>query len=530
MSLSSACLYAIGAGFLSHIAYFKHGEHVTDGLQVIQTFTLATITIFIIYLQSDWNLLTALTYTIAIDTSFLLSLFTSIFIYRVFLHRTRSFPGPFWAGVSKMYISYHSYPRFDSFRRLEKLHKQYGNFVHIGPNEIAIFDPAAVPVISKFKKGPFYASSDRVVTIQRIRDPKLHAQRRRVWDKGFNAKALKSYEDRVETVIQTFVREMYAHSGNVLNLHEWLLWTMFDSMGSVVFGRPFGTIERRGHPALDILDKSVLPIAILGPIPWALNLMRQLPGTHFNVFAKLCADFVDERAHETMEDMDVMGNLIDVYRRNPTPEELARLHADSRFAVLAGTETTLVALVYLFYYLAKQPEQQTKLRTELLNSIREDPRFYVSAKRNSPHLDAAINEILRLWHGVLSGIQHVTPPEGAMINKTWIPGGVNVTTPFYVVHRLESSYPRAEEFIPERWYSQPELIKDNNGYAPFSLGPASCPGKQLGLFQMRAFVTHVLTRFSVEFAPGIDEDETLTKTTDRFAHSPGPLKVILTPL
>ena len=29
---------------------------------------------------------------------------------------------------------------------------------------------------------------------------------------------------------------------------------------------------------------------------------------------------------------------------------------------------------------------------------------------------------------------------------------------------------RPEEFVPERWYSQPELILDKGGFAPFSLG------------------------------------------------------------
>lgn len=29
---------------------------------------------------------------------------------------------------------------------------------------------------------------------------------------------------------------------------------------------------------------------------------------------------------------------------------------------------------------------------------------------------------------------------------------------------------RPNDFVPERWYSEPELIKSKNAYAPFSLG------------------------------------------------------------
>lgn len=34
----------------------------------------------------------------------------------------------------------------------------------------------------------------------------------------------------------------------------------------------------------------------------------------------------------------------------------------------------------------------------------------------------------------------------------------------------EKCYVQPNDFIPERWYSRPELIKSKNAYAPFSLG------------------------------------------------------------
>lgn len=34
----------------------------------------------------------------------------------------------------------------------------------------------------------------------------------------------------------------------------------------------------------------------------------------------------------------------------------------------------------------------------------------------------------------------------------------------------EECYVYPNEFIPERWYSRPELVKNKNAFAPFSLG------------------------------------------------------------
>ncbi|KAH8820220.1 putative P450 monooxygenase [Xylogone sp. PMI_703] len=531
--LSSICLYSAGAGVLSHIGYFRHGEFTTATVRLLQAFLLVSTAIFIIHIRLGLGWTTASLYTATITASYLASLFSSIIIYRLFFHRIRAFPGPTLAKLSNFWRSYHAFPNFQNFLVLENLRKEYGDFVRVGPNEIAIFDPAAVPLCAKLQKGPFYDSTLPLVSMQTTRDHKLHAQRRRLWDKGFNAKALRGYEQDLERVIQTLVRQMHAHAGQAIDMHKWFFWTAFDSMGVVAFGKPYGTTEKgESHFALEVLYGSVIPFAVLGPIPWAFHAVSSLPGNPFTTFVKWCADQIEERkqAYTSMENIDVMGNLISSYLQSPTPEEWTWLNGDSRLIVLAGTETTAGTLIYLFSYLAKYPEQQTKLRTELLRLIEEDSQFYSRSTRNSPHLDAVINETLRLWPPVLSGIQHTTPPEGITIGKTYIPGNVNIVNPSYAVQRREDCYVRGNEFIPERWYSQPELIKDNTGYAPFALGPASCVGKQLALFELRAIVTQLVTKFSVAFAPEFDQEEVFAKTTDHFASTPGPLRVVLTAL
>ena len=40
---------------------------------------------------------------------------------------------------------------------------------------------------------------------------------------------------------------------------------------------------------------------------------------------------------------------------------------------------------------------------------------------------------------------------------------------------VASCYERPNDFIPERWYSQPELIKDKRTFSPFSTGTFPYP-------------------------------------------------------
>lgn len=41
----------------------------------------------------------------------------------------------------------------------------------------------------------------------------------------------------------------------------------------------------------------------------------------------------------------------------------------------------------------------------------------------------------------------------------------------------EDLYENALDFVPERWFSKPEMIKNKDAFIPFSIGPYGCIGK-----------------------------------------------------
>ena len=63
--------------------------------------------------------------------SYFIALFSSIAIYRLFLHRLRPFPGPFWARISKLWHVWKA-RHCQNYLLLEALHRQYGDFVRTG--------------------------------------------------------------------------------------------------------------------------------------------------------------------------------------------------------------------------------------------------------------------------------------------------------------------------------------------------------------------------------------------------------------
>jgi len=131
------------------------------------------------------------------------------------------------------------------------------------------------------------------------------------------------------------------------------------------------------------------------------------------------------------------------------------------------------------------------LRRELDPYFASEKIDYVSLSKLK-HLDAVINEAMRLHPAVPSGVQRQTPPEGLLIGNTFIPGNTIMKVPLHTVFRGmfrsnasphpfvsltldpdSRSFDRPLEFIPERWTTRPELTKDASVFTPFSTG--KCP-------------------------------------------------------
>lgn len=128
--------------------------------------------------------------------------------------------------------------------------------------------------------------------------------------------------------------------------------------------------------------------------------------------------------------------LYNTYKNDPNPGRNPYYQADARLLIVAGADTTAVTFAYMFYELAQHPEDIEMIRNELRQCVKGD--FSDVDIRNCEHLNAVINETLRLHSPGPSGAFRVTPPEGLRVGDTFIPGGTNFNIPFYVVARGKS--------------------------------------------------------------------------------------------
>lgn len=146
-----------------------------------------------------------------------------------------------------------------------------------------------------------------------------------------------------------------------------------------------------------------------------------------------------------------------------------------------------------------------------------------------PQLDAIINESMRLMPpGPTQGWRD-TGPERISIDDIYIPPHVTVVSPCYTVSRLPSAFEKPNDFLPDRWHKQPELIKDRRAFTPFSIGAHSCPAKNMALLQVQLVLSTIMVRYRVGLAPGETGAVLWRDMKDQIAAFPGELRVQFVP-
>ncbi|KAL9084474.1 MAG: hypothetical protein Q9165_008047 [Trypethelium subeluteriae] len=415
--------------------------------------------------------------------------------YRVAFHRTRGFPGPFWARVTKLYHG-SSVRRPEGCFFLERLRQQYGDFVRTGPNEITIFSPDAVPLIhgplSNCVKDAWYDNLLPLKSVLTTRSRVAHDARRCAWDEALSAERLEKVWGKIFHHAQVLEKRIEMEAGHVINVGPLFEYFGFDVMGDVHYSHPFRMLETsESRWVLDTFKAGTHGMGTFTLIPWMTRILHTFPvvRAEFLEWTKWAHDQVARRKENKPAERDPVSATIS----------------------------------FLFYHLAIAPTHVSQIRAEMSGYTESDLDGKVD------HLDALIYETLRLHPPFHSAGLRTTPPQGLQIGDVFVPGGTTVLTPQYSLHRREDCFDRANEFIPERWTTRPDMVKNKAAFLPWGTGPYACVGRNLSLMEVRTIAAVLLNKFDVRLAPGEDGHQLHYETLDCFVTIPGPLHLVFIP-
>ncbi|RDX52351.1 high nitrogen upregulated cytochrome P450 monooxygenase 2 [Lentinus brumalis] len=480
--------------------------------------------------------------------TYLITLGISVAVYRVSpWHPLARFPGPYLRRISH-FVSACIYIPGNRSRHFAALHRQYGDVVRTGPNELCIVDPSMIPHIlgvPGVPKGPIWVGgslSYKTLPLVGIADTEEHMRRRRAWNRGLAPSALREYEVVTASRAKQLVQRLQEQVGEI-NLGDWMNRFTYDFMSDMAFGGGSELLNDGDRDNMWTTISDAMKIAMfLGHVPWLGVYLGYIPPAVSQLKRLLSRgeELAAQRLAQgsTTRDLFHYLNNEDLPDKEPAPRH--QLIDDGVLAVVAGSDTTSIVLTSTFYCVLTNPDAYEELQAEIDKHFPpgDDP-YITQHHRNMPYLQAVINEALRLFPPVPGGTERRVPQHGEPVisGSLRIPPGTSIFMPPWVLHRDARNFTFPTSFWPERWLIASgqlslekarlpssirspwahagdqgairpvDFVHNESAYIPFSYGPMNCPGKGLALMELRMVVTAVFQHFKIRLREGWDPRE-----------------------
>jgi cytochrome P450 len=206
------------------------------------------------------------------------------------------------------------------------------------------------------------------------------------------------------------------------------------------------------------------------------------------------------RRHRPSESADLLSMLMSA-RDEDTGETMTddQLRVEVTTFLLAGQETTSLALTWIWYLLSQHPAAQRRLEDEIDDALGDRPPEYVDLV-SLPYTRMVIDEALRLYPPAWGFSREALGDDE--VGGFCVPPGWLVFVIPYVLHRLPAFWENPEAFDPERFSPERAAERPKFTYLPFGAGPRQCIGNQFALIEAQLVVATIAQRYRLHLAPG----------------------------
>ncbi|KAK8744757.1 hypothetical protein OTU49_000599, partial [Cherax quadricarinatus] len=312
------------------------------------------------------------------------------------------------------------------------------------------------------------------------------------------------FMDRIAS-LQSQFGEMPSDFQN--ELYKWAL----ESIGSVTLNRRLGCLDPNIAPDSEPLRLIKLVNQLftsLNDAEFSAHIWMYFPTPAFKKLQKTHQEFLeiaDKNIRETEaallaqepsddRELTLMEGLL--LKPGLSRKDVVTLMLDMIFG---GIDTTSNSLGFVLYLLARNSEVQTRLQEEV-DTVLGDHKGPLTPHHlaNLHYLKAVVKESMRLYPTFLGTGR--TLDKELVISGYLIPKGWQVMVMGTLMGRDEAFFPRAEEFLPERWMRDRPLGPIHPFSAvPFGIGTRMCIGRRIAEQEMYIFLTRVMQRFTVDY-------------------------------
>ncbi|XVF51465.1 hypothetical protein PTKIN_Ptkin04bG0187400 [Pterospermum kingtungense] len=334
------------------------------------------------------------------------------------------------------------------------------------------------------------------------------------------------------------ILETAQHQGKPVDFQDLLLRLTFDNICGLTFGKDPQTLspglpENGFAMAFDRATEATLQRFIWPEIIWKVKKwfglglevklrqsLEHMDGYLSEIINTRKLELVSQQQGGTPHD-DLLSRFMK--KKESYSDEFLQ-HVALNF-ILAGRDTSSVAMCWFFWLVSQNPRVEEKILIELCTILMETRGTDTSKWVDEPlvfeevdrliYLKAALSETLRLYPSVPQDSKQAIADD-VLPNGTFVPAGSSVTYSIYSIGRMKFIWGEdCLEFKPERWLSETGKkfeAKDSYKFVSFNAGPRICLGKDLAYLQMKSIAAAVLLRHRLTVAAGHQVEQKISLT------------------
>jgi cytochrome P450 len=239
---------------------------------------------------------------------------------------------------------------------------------------------------------------------------------------------------------------------------------------------------------------------------WSLGFTDRLPTSRYRRFQAARAvlhgavdHVISQRRRTPSDNADLLSMLLSA-RDEETGETMTdeQLRVEVLTFLLAGQETTSLALTWTWYLLSQHAGAQRRLEQEI-DTVLDRRRPEYADLANLPYTRMVIDEAMRLYPPAWGFSRQALADDhlgGFRLPRGWLAFVIP-----YVLHRLPAYWQDPDVFDPERFLPERSADRPKFVYLPFGAGPRQCIGNQFALIEAHLILATLAQGYRLQLVP-----------------------------
>lgn len=365
-------------------------------------------------------------------------------------------------------------------------------------NHPDLFEYVLVTNRDNFIKGRGFQSNRRIFgNGLLISEGDFWLRQRRLVQPAFHRDRIAAYAE----VMVAFTERMLAtwRDGETRDVHQDMMRLTLEIVARALFSADIAAEVDAVGTALEIFmqqnmrGRMLFPLLRSLPTPGNLRYWRAVKRLDRIVY-----DIIRERRAERNDNGDLLSMLLHAQDEDGGRMTDQQLRDEAVNLILAGHETTALALSWTWWLLSCHPEVEARLLAEIREvlggrtpSVHDVPRL--------AYTEMVVKESLRLYPPVYA-MPRIALEECEMGGYR-VKARASVVISQWVMHRDPRYFTEPERFKPERWTKEFEKQLPKFVYLPFGGGPRLCIGQPFAMMEAVLLLATIAQKFQLRLAP-----------------------------